>query len=130
MAKNEKYVLLGSKKYEDVVEVVKNKESDKDYINYTLKIDDLNINLSLRNYDSTVNSIVKSKVLAKQFMKKFIEKIKNWNNRVINNLKHKYHQKGWTYRKLVEDYFHLSILFFGGLIINLVLVISLIIVCL
>lgn len=65
MAKNEKYVLLGSKKYEVVVEVVKNKETEKDYINYTLKIDDLNINLSLRNYDSTVNSIVKSKVLSK-----------------------------------------------------------------
>lgn len=64
-------------------------------------------------------------------MKKLVQKIKDWNNRVVNNLKLKYHSKGWTYRKIVEDYFHLSILFVSGLLINLILVVSLIIaICL
>lgn len=62
---NQKYVSKGLKKYELVVEVVENVETKKEYINYSVKVNGHTIHLSLRNYTTLANDIVKEDVLKK-----------------------------------------------------------------
>lgn len=63
--KKNSYVVLATKKYDVVVEVVKNKETDKEYLNMTLNLNGKSVALSLRNYDSFVADTIKEEVKRK-----------------------------------------------------------------
>lgn len=65
MAKKNNYVVVGEREYLVKVSVVRYEETGKEYVNYVMSLDNYNIQLSLRNYDSNVNSLVKEKVLNK-----------------------------------------------------------------